>query len=371
VLPRGDTGLSVLLKAALDRVQWPTRHATTAGGRSVLHRASSTRPSQPRKARTTLASSPASVLSNQICLLDDEGRVVESYESQKQAAEDLGISAFAVHKCINFKIPTAMGYRLHPWLLSGNYPRCPHGVKTISLGLSWQRARCLTMQKATRADQEAEKHYLLRQRSASDLFFLSPTSSEFEDDERTNEDIIVADLLAKLVDQVVCRDRILYMPQAAARGPSTTYAFKSAYQSLNDRGMFEIPSATWAPLGSHEASETEVMLYSLLILEHLKGAPEEVGAFYEEVLSWESDSDSNAANETQMVARTGAGRVISRATSLLVAKRHGVCQTISAVMRQLRESAEKLKRQPLYASCPIPATHLSLVVPPSAAEIAT
>ena len=82
--------------------------------------------------------------------------------------------------------------------------------------------------------------------------------------------------------QVINLNRVLYKHAAAGSGSGRVLNFglsgrvlKGSFAQVERKagGMF-LPSPSWAPLGAHEASETEVLLTSLLLLVAFEGNPQ-------------------------------------------------------------------------------------------------
>lgn len=156
-------------------------------------------------------------------------------------------------------------------------------------------------------------------------------------------------------------------------------ALNESLQRLVDEGVYELPSSLWAPLGAAVSSETEVLLIALLVLAALDGLPSAVAAFCISAAEVDfladgcngSDCDQWFRNPSRFKAMP-AGRALAAAfSSALPRNRPGIFEATAATIATLRAEYEKRARQSVYASCPLPPTLLSLVMPPSVAAIRT
>ena len=276
---------------------------------------------------------------------------------------------------------------------------------------------------AAEADEELETLGMLRLERVADIYLEPPTYEE-EEAGPVDVDEEVASVMASIVDQVECRERMLY---------TATDELRAHYRKLDEQGNFQMPSPSWAPLGSYEASETEIVLYSLLILVALKGEPEEVHDFvqdairFDEELSDESETDEEEVEKDEgdedeeeagvggsrgggrgfsklrevwesckykgqrrfglKTAHSMAGRALrealkplgllsqkkarSQSSSGSVSRRYGAYSAVAVVMEKLCEGAKECAQRPIFRDCPLPSTLLGQIHAPSVPEIRT
>jgi hypothetical protein len=103
--------------------------------RPKIDRSSS--PQEPHRSQLSSSSSsvsPHRVSSNNIVLLDDDGKVVREWSTQHEAAKDLGVAATYIMAACQSRADTAKGFRVHFKLPLGKYPPCKDGVATRQLG---------------------------------------------------------------------------------------------------------------------------------------------------------------------------------------------------------------------------------------------
>jgi hypothetical protein len=100
---------------------------------------------------------------------------------------------------------------------------------------------------------------------------------------------------------------ICYTSSPLTKHASSNYFLKPFLKRLQDQGDFKVPSMLWAPLGRHDASETEVLLVSLFVLLELKGNPEDIATFScdarqadEELAKWTSSGKCASGFALQM-----------------------------------------------------------------------
>ena len=207
----------------------------------------------------------------------------------------------------------------------------------------------ITAQEAAEAaDAQLEARVSSRPAATSDIFFFPCTNDEGDEDEPLCGGQVVAQTLADIVDQV--DQRILMSRVPSLRGVSA-----------------EAPSMVWAPVGMHEASETEVLLYSMLVLYSLKGDPEAMATFCHDALREEVDEDLAVAQRS--LAWRVLKKALDRSSYVSVFQSSSACGALASAIRSLRSSADAQASQPIYATCPLPATHLRSIHPPSVAEL--